>query len=258
MPSLASQIANLVPEGNFKNNLRHSAFRALFATVGTRRVQIGTSKDKVSATIGRLIFTKESLGERENEGYLKHYQLKPGDTVVNAGAYHGYFAIYAAKKVGSTGRVICFEPEPNNVRLLQKNIALNNLTNVKIISQGLWSKNTTLPLISMGSGSNLQPTSGWDKQQVVVTTLDSALLSLNVKNINLLTMDVEGAEIEALKGATSTLKNSPDIHLAIASYHKLNSQPTFSHLEKILRQNGLHSFTSYPRHLTTYGYYQHS
>lgn len=258
MSSLASQVGNIIPEGNFKNNLRLNAFKVMFTTIGTRQVELGTKKDKLPALIGRLIFTKESLGERENEGYLKHYKLKKGDTVINAGSYHGYFAIYAAKKVGPKGLVVCFEPEPNNLDLLRKNIALNNLTNVKIVPQGLWSTDTTLPLISMGSGSNLQPDSTWEKQNISVTTLDSAIAKLGIKKIDLLTMDIEGAEIEAVKGATNTLKDNPDVHVAIASYHKINSVPTSASVEKLLHQNGLHSFTDYPPHPTTYGSYQHS
>jgi|GEM_PF-1443044 FkbM family methyltransferase len=258
MSSLASQVGDLIPEGNLKNNLRFSAFKVMFTTIGTREVQIGTVKDKVSAAIGRLIFSKESLGEREIEGYLQHYDLKLGDTVINAGSYHGYMAIYVAKKVGPTGKVICFEPEPNNLRLLRKNIALNNLTNVEIIPRGLWSSNTSLPLISMGSGSKLEPNSAWEKQTIPVTTLDSAVSELGLSKVDFITMDIEGAEIEAVKGATKTIMDNPGINIAIASYHNVDGAPTSLRVEKILKQCGMSTFTDYPRHITTYGSRQHS
>ena len=44
--------------------------------------------------------------KKENAGYVRHYELKPGDVVVDAGGYEGTFAIYAATVVGKTGRVI--------------------------------------------------------------------------------------------------------------------------------------------------------
>lgn len=254
MASIASRIGQILPEGNFKNNLRLIGFKVLFATIGTKQVFLGTNSDKLPARISRLVLTRESLGTRENEGYLQHYQLKTGDIVINAGSYHGYFAIYAAQKVGPSGRVICFEPEPNNRRLLLKNIALNSLPNITVIPAGLWSSDTRLPLISMGSGSRLQPDTSWDKQTIPVCTLDTALAKLHVSTINLLTMDIEGAEIQALMGARQTLVNNHDINVAIASYHHLNGHPTAPHVEELLRQYGLFAETSYPRHLTTYGY----
>jgi FkbM family methyltransferase len=258
MASLASRVGQLLPEGNLKNNLRLIGFKVLFTTIGTKKVFLGTNHDKVPARISRLVLTHESLGTRENEGYLQHYQLKTGDVVVNAGSYHGYFAIYAARKVGPSGRVICFEPEPNNRRLLLQNISLNSLSNITVIPAGLWSTDTRLPLISMGSGSRLQPDTSWDKQTISVCTLDTALTKLHASTVNLLTMDIEGAEIEALKGARLTLANNRDIHIAIASYHRVNGHPTAPYVEELLRQANLYAETSYPRHLTTYGYYRHS
>lgn len=258
MSSLASRVSQLLPEGNFKNNLRLLGFKLLFSTVGTKEVTIGTTREQVPACIARLVFTRESLGTRENEGYLLHYRPKPGDIVINAGSYHGYFAIYASRLVGSSGRVICFEPEPNNFRLLLKNISLNSLTNVTTLPYGLWSSNTALPFISMGSGSQFNPASAWHKQTIPVRTLDSALSELKLPRLNLLTMDIEGAELEALAGARSSIASHPEINIAIASYHRVQDSPTSSRVEQVLHQYGLFAKTEYPRHLTTYGWHRHA
>jgi len=258
MSSIAAKIASHLPDGKVKNTARLIGFKYLFTTYGYKEVMLGTSQDKVPARIGKLLFTSESLGEREHDGYLKHYDLKKGDIVINAGAYHGYFAIYAAKKVGPTGHVYCYELEPNNLRLLRHNISLNNLDNVTVIPYGLWSKNTRLPLIPMGSGSTVAPDSSWHRQLTPVRTLDSESKRLNIKQINLIAMDIEGAEIEALHGAKQTIATSPDIHLAIASYHKISGLPSCHSVEKIFRSCNLHTFTDYPPHLTTYAYHQHS
>lgn len=57
-----------------------------------------------------------------NGVYEKHRQLKPGDTVIDLGAHKGYFASVALEKIGPEGRIICFEPHPENFRILSKRI----------------------------------------------------------------------------------------------------------------------------------------
>ena len=63
---------------------------------------------------------------------------------------------------------------------------------------------------------------------------------------------LQPAEVEAVKGAQSTLEKS-NPHLAIASYHVINGQKTYIELEKILESLGYKAETGYQAHLTTYG-----
>ena len=75
-------------------------------------------------------------------GFLKKYKFREGDIIIDAGAYFGYFTILAAKKVGKTGKVIAFEPDPRNYKILQKNVAAAGLNNVIIVKKALFNKNT--------------------------------------------------------------------------------------------------------------------
>lgn len=251
MASLASRIGSLIPEGTTKNPLRAVTFRLLFATVGTRKVMLGTSTDKVTATIERLLFVRESLGEREIDGYLCYYRPQTGAVIVNAGAYHGYFALYLSRKIGARGRVLCFEPEPHNIRLLRKNIAANGATNITVFPKALWSSQATLPLITRGSGSTVGRAAG-AVQTAPAVTLDNELERHGITRVDLLTMDIEGAELEAIHGCRRTIMANPGIQLAIASYHRRDGEQTWRQLEKILTSWGLHVRTEFPRHLTTY------
>jgi len=54
------------------------------------------------------------------KGYELFRKLKKGDIVVDAGAYPGEYAVYASRKIGPTGRIICFEPTPENRKILEK------------------------------------------------------------------------------------------------------------------------------------------
>ena len=78
--------------------------------------------------------------------YSRCYSLRPGDVVLDLGAHVGTFAIYAAKQVGPTGRVIAFEPSGNNFRLLEQNVLLNGLDNVDLLNRGVWDREAELDL----------------------------------------------------------------------------------------------------------------
>jgi FkbM family methyltransferase len=186
-------------------------------------------------------------------GYIANYKLKEGDIVVDCGAYVGAFTLYAAKVVGFKGTVIAFEPDPLNYEKLLSNISLNNLTNVSAINKGVWSQNT---ILAFNDSHNecahvLLDNKAESKINVPVVSLDSELETLGIHRVDFIKMDVEGAEIEALKGAVRVLEHN-DIHLAIASYHEVDGKPTSSGVESLLTSNNYRAMTSFPRHPTTY------
>ncbi len=252
---MAQKFLSAWPEGFSKNYLRRIAFKIIFFPWGARSVKIGPTNNKIEARIVKFLGHQESLGEREMDGYLQRYTPKEGEVVVNAGAYHGYFAIYLSRLVGEKGRVICFEPEPNNVSVLRRNIQLNRCENVTIITKGLWDKVCQLPIVPKGSGSAVEPQS-CGTTSIALSTLDEQLHNMNISAVNFMAMDIEGAEIKAVDGAKKIISDSPNINLAIAAYHKMNNQPTWRTLEPLLKQYGLMVQTSFPRHLTTYAWRQ--
>lgn len=63
--------------------------------------------------------------------------LQPGMTFIDIGAHVGYYTLLGAAAVGKEGKVIAFEPEPYNLEILTKNVALNELTNVVVEGKGI-------------------------------------------------------------------------------------------------------------------------
>ncbi len=198
---------------------------------------------------------------REIKGYLSLRDVQKGDFVLDFGAYNGAFSVYASKKVGPNGKVFCYEPDKNNIKILKKNLELNNCTNCEIIEKGIWDKETELKFKSGGVGAMIS------KQGDVIiktTTIDKEVEKLKKQKISLnkikfIKMDIEGAEIKALEGAEKTLsnkynkrKNKP--YIAIASYHIVDGKKTCYEVEKILKKFGYKQVNSFfPNHLTTIG-----
>lgn len=187
----------------------------------------------------------------ENIGYLHEYKLKNRDVVVDIGAFDGAFTVHASKIVGPNGHVLAFEPDEKNYDTLLENIKLNGLKNVIPIKKGLYSSEKKVRFDNAGNESSQIIDSGGI--EISVTTLDKELKRLDISKINLLKMDIEGAEIEALKGCKQCLTDNDDVHVAIASYHIVDGEMTANRIEEQLRELGYNAWTTFPSHLTTYG-----
>jgi FkbM family methyltransferase len=148
------------------------------------------------------------------ETYLFTRLLRPGMTVVDAGANFGQYTLFAAREIAPDGVVHSFEPVPATHALLQRNVMLNGLENVRMHQACLWSEEKTLELglaqemtdnigaYSVGSvgdeGSVRSP----------AVALDETGATYGIKRIDALKMDIEGAELFALRGMRRLLVDS--------------------------------------------------
>ena len=82
-------------------------------------------------------------GYEKEEISLLYYLVKPGDTVVDIGANIGLYTVYLSKAVGENGRVLAFEPDPDNLLLLNENIRLNHCDNIIVFPLALGASAST-------------------------------------------------------------------------------------------------------------------
>lgn len=130
--------------------------------------------------------------------------LKPGMTFVDIGANIGYFSVMASKLVGDQGRVIGVEPYPYNIKLLQKNISLNGCTNVEVLPFALTDKKGFLTYDDSAGNSGNVIALGEEFSALLESTLVYCVKLDDVleqgTQVDLIKMDIEGAEPLALKG----------------------------------------------------------
>lgn len=136
--------------------------------------------------------------------------VRKGMTVIDIGAHHGYYSLCFAKCVGPTGRVFSFEPVPENLALLRKNILLNNISWIETFPEAVFSCTKDIPFaapdesLASGDGSLVEGRGG---RQILVhaVALDSFCTSKQILP-DVVKMDVEGAELDVLLGAKDILK----------------------------------------------------
>jgi FkbM family methyltransferase len=139
-------------------------------------------------------------------------KLKPDSTVVDAGANFGWYSLLAAKQ-GAT--VYAFEPEETSRSQLEQSISLNKFTNIQVYPYAASNQEgTTQFYLSNGwSGSSLT-TDNPDANKTVTVKTVTLDKQLSDGHVDVLKMDVEGAEALVLEGAEKLLKKDmPDIFM---------------------------------------------
>lgn len=144
--------------------------------------------------------------------------IKPGMSIIDVGAHVGYYSLLAARHAGPEGRVYAFEAEPSNFDLLTRNIELNEYQNVVASNCAISNRvgSSTLFLTGLDTGRHSiykhdLPQSG--TVEVNTTTLDAFMEPMGWPRIDLLKVDVEGAEIDVLEGMDQLLRMSESLNL---------------------------------------------
>lgn len=163
------------------------------------------------------VIVREIFGDRI---YDKYYSIKEGDRVVDVGANIGCFTLKACKAVGERGHVTSIEPTSQSSELLRKNIKLNNYADrcsIFTVAAGSDNSNSEIKLYKNRAGEHsLVGHPGREVtgvENIQIRTLDSITSDHSLKGCNFLKIDVEGFELEVLKGAKELLK---DFHPHIA------------------------------------------
>lgn len=182
--------------------------RNLLAKEGTIRHGYGAGLrfDARGGFAGYLLGTSDP---EEQEALSK--LLKPGQTAYDVGANVGFFAVMAAKFVGPEGKVYAFEPVPSCVEKIKKNAALNGFTQIETIEAGVSSVPGSAQLYVTGVSAHSSLIDAPNRRdsdtiEIELTTIDEFLRQGDRRPPNFVMIDVEGAEIHALRGMHETLE----------------------------------------------------
>jgi FkbM family methyltransferase len=193
----------------------------------------------------------------ENELVDKWFMPKEGDVVIDAGSHIGLYSMVSSRRVGASGKVIAIEADSSNFKTLLENIRLNGLNNVVAVNCILYSKDMPFSLsrydaiLVAGRRGGIM---GQEREQKIqeeqmrqslssnssestinhATTLDSVLQQTadSINRANWIKIDVEGAELDVLKGATRTLAANQNIAILIEIHRSWLYEPILDLLRK--------------------------
>jgi FkbM family methyltransferase len=140
--------------------------------------------------------------------------IRPGATVIDVGANIGLWVMGAAARAGDTGDVHAIEPVPENYARLRSNLKLNRLEHVKCAEIALSNSRGKVTMFKPRSNHSGQPSLGAREGvdipvEVPTVTLDSYCVEHGIRRVDLLKVDVEGAELYVFQGGSSML-SSPE------------------------------------------------
>ena len=204
-------------------------------------------KAKVPGDRTVLLRYRETLGwstllfgdfEAKELAHVVRY-LRPGDVAFDVGANVGLYSVATAGAVGASGQVICVEPMPQNIAMIQRNARENRLDNIHCVacavsdSQGTaqlhLANDSAYPSLlaveeNRGTGRTLT---------VAMRTLDDIWQEAGTPAVRFIKLDVEGAELQALRGATRLLASCRP-----AVLFEANSQQAFAQLSGFFESIG--------------------
>lgn len=173
--------------------------------------------------------------------YNRIHEIQKDDVIIDVGAHVGVFTLRAARRAVN-GLVIAVEPHPTNYKFLTENVRFNKLKNVITLNLALSNYEGVANLYESKEQSGMHSIilRRSDKfVKVSVKTLDKMVEELKIEKVDMIKIDVEGAELDVLKGAEDTLKKN-NVHLAIESAHT----PTGAQgLSKFLQDRGFKVLT---------------
>ena len=141
--------------------------------------------------------------------------ISPGGVVIDIGSNIGDYTLLACKKVGTSGKVLSFEPLSETFLTLNRNLQLNEITNCMYFQKAVGKK----PGLANLYKNNLSGTMGHldsslngedliKRDEIEVLTIDDVLISEHIDTVNMIKIDVEGFEHEVLLGCLQSFKEN--------------------------------------------------
>ncbi len=177
--------------------------------------------------------------------------LSPGAVFLDVGAHIGYDSLKASVRVGNEGKVISFEPNPRTLEQLRANIVASHAGNVTLEPIACTDKELTLTLYdstqegnSGASSLSLKNADGSGKGNLPAYTvrgrpIDGVVRELALNRLDVIKVDVEGAEYMVLQGMRDTLlRFHPKVIMEVVAYHLANMNATPEQIFSMMKDLG--------------------
>lgn len=211
--TVVSWLPSSAPEALYRHLLSKWPFRPITELVLSRLIPDHVEVTGVVVALNArdpIVSGSLAFGAYEQyESSLFLEKVHPGDVVFDVGANVGYFTALGSKACGPTGRVFAFEPDPENYSFLTKTIELNHATNVTAIRCGVSNVEGEGSLFlchaNRGDHRIYDTKERRDRVSIPLTTIDNVIEREKLPHVDVVKMDIQGAELLACKGMQNLL-----------------------------------------------------
>lgn len=209
---------------------------------------MGTREDNLKYIISDV--RVRHLSERKHVQHA-HYIYQPGDTVIEIGAFLGYYAMWIALQVGPTGRVIAIEMIPEYCAILKEN--LKPFPHAEVVEKGVGSyrgKGKAYAGVRQTSGMRKDVVAQYNDTiseiEIEIDTVDNILADIEL--VDMAIIQVNGAELDVLAGMSETLPKIRNV--AIASQY---DEGGVNHIKAVSDILGASGFVVHDDGVVVYG-----
>ncbi len=209
-----------------RNTLQKQGIVAVLTKTGTHLKRVVRQRTFKPYTIQKVVegeditfYIGDVIGEEwypalkdrvPEQAWLKSH-IRPGDFVADCGAHHGMISILCSKWVGPQGRVVAFEALPGNADIVRRNKELNHADNLEVRQQAVGREPGSIRF-TLDSNASVARVDEKHSIEVPIINLDAAFPD---QSPDFIKIDVEGHEIEVLKGAQRVMSSAPAFNIEV-------------------------------------------
>jgi FkbM family methyltransferase len=258
----ARGLIHLLPRG------RYGAIYGILPWLQQQKSFIGTYDDRqlrcvmdLRKELDRSLFFYGFHEQAETSLFL--HALRPGFTVVDAGANWGYYVLLASRRIGPTGKVYAFEPDPRNAAALRFNVSLHRENNIVVEEKAIAAQNGLIPFSAATDkpgdeirASSVIASNAGNVLQVPGVAIDDYCNRSGIATVDLLKMDIEGGEADAVDGMREGIRIGRYRHVLL-ELHPEPLRQTSKSPEQILDAFLAHGYSCWRISDEPTGWWQH-
>ena len=134
-------------------------------------------------------------------------------------------------------KVYAVEPEPNNLRLLNRNIKNNPTENITVVNNAIWHTKSMVSISNLGANSSIVDLEKENKTDVLAITLENLFSIYNIKEVDVMKIDIEGAEFDLILNTSK--KTLAKIKYLVLEFDKSFDGKFGQMIEKLAKQFGI-------------------
>lgn len=213
----------IVYDGKYKVQIMHNGLKVLAG---------GYYGDWMVDIIKKLHGHHEPQEELAFNEVIKRIDVSEQNYMIELGSFWSYYSLWFAKE-NKNNHNICCEPDPNNIQVGKKNAEINKLKGIEFVQSAAGSRDGELVSIEMDSDRGTAI-------QVPIRSVDSLMEEYSWPKLDILHMDVQGSEADALEGAINTIKDGKLRFLFVSTHHHVFSGDPLTHKKCLdfIVQNG--------------------